>query len=221
MADPPYNIGFTYDTYRDDLPEWEYRKSQLDLAGQAAILLKPGGSFWWLNFPEKAAWFWEGVPGSTTQLHQVDWLTWVYHPLNAGGTHLRRAHRAWLWFAKGEPTLTGEFTGSYQNITDPRIMRRLTNGEAPRARDWWEDEQVKNVSLEKTGHPCQLPIEMVRWLLAPFPRGLVVDPFAGSGTTLRAAKDLGMQAIGCEVSEAYCEMAVQRLRQQVLDLEVA
>lgn len=69
-------------------------------------------------------------------------------------------------------------------------------------------------------HPCQKPQPLMRWCIEKT-EGVVLDPFMGSGTTLRAAKDLGRKAIGIEIEERYCEIAAKRLAQEVLDFEGA
>jgi len=68
------------------------------------------------------------------------------------------------------------------------------------------------------GHPCPKPINTMRWLVAKasLPGETITDPFMGSGTTLRAAKDLGRKAIGIEIEEKYCYIAAKRLEQSVL-----
>ena len=68
-------------------------------------------------------------------------------------------------------------------------------------------------------HPTQKPLDLMKWCLQSFPSAsTILDPFMGSGTTLRAAKDLGRKCIGIEIEEKYCEIAVNRLRQEVLPL---
>jgi DNA modification methylase len=74
-------------------------------------------------------------------------------------------------------------------------------------------------AAEKNGHPCPKPIRTMEWLVrrASLPGAVVLDPFMGSGTTLRAAKNLGRKAIGIEIDERYCEIATRRMGQEVLD----
>lgn len=95
----------------------------------------------------------------------------------------------------------------------PKAVRRLK---------WrWAGMLQENMAeKEYREHPTQKPLEVMKWAIkqAPDECALVLDPFMGSGTTLRAAKDLGRKAIGIEISEKYCEIAAKRLSQEVLAL---
>jgi DNA modification methylase len=88
--------------------------------------------------------------------------------------------------------------------TEDRATRRLFY---PRSR----------ATNEGREHPTQKPIALMRWCIEKFPNAnTILDPFMGSGTTLRAAKDLGRKAIGIEIEERYCEIAANRMAQGVL-----
>jgi DNA modification methylase len=82
---------------------------------------------------------------------------------------------------------------------------------------------LNRVAIAKDGavHPTQKPEALMKWCIGFFPKArTVTDPFMGSGTTLVAAKRLGRKAIGIEREQAYCELAVERLRQSALPLEM-
>ncbi len=79
------------------------------------------------------------------------------------------------------------------------------------------------ITWESAGrcHPNQKPVTLLRHLISKVKADVILDPFMGSGTTLRAAKDLGRKAIGIEIEERYCEIAAKRLQQSVMALEIA
>lgn len=73
-------------------------------------------------------------------------------------------------------------------------------------------------------HPTQKPVALMQWCIETAnvkPGEIVIDPYMGSGPTLRAAKNLGVQSIGIELEERYCEIAARRMAQEVLPLTAA
>jgi site-specific DNA-methyltransferase (adenine-specific) len=86
----------------------------------------------------------------------------------------------------------------------------------------WTYNTVKGKEA-RPDHPCPKPLALMRELVSLFsdPGEMILDPFMGSGTTLRAAKDLGRRAVGIEIEERYCEIAAKRLSQEVFDMEPA
>jgi site-specific DNA-methyltransferase (adenine-specific) len=119
-----------------------------------------------------------------------------------------------VWDKRGDykPVHTADFDTVWINRKEPgRILRCVWRGIC---REVEHDQAIL--------HPTQKPLRVMEWVLGMFPAdALVLDPFMGSGTTLRAAKNLGRRAIGIEIEERYCEIAARRMGQEVFDLSVA
>jgi site-specific DNA-methyltransferase (adenine-specific) len=109
-----------------------------------------------------------------------------------------------------------------------RSYETVLVAEQPGAACRWYDttDRIENIIRnipkiipQKDDHPTPKPVSLPAHFIALHSRenDLILDPFMGAGTTLRAAKDLGRKAIGIEIEEKYCEIAAKRLSQEVFD----
>lgn len=177
VTDPPFNIGYHYNTYNDNLGDEEYYEMLQEVFQY--------GNFVVIHYPEKI-------------------VSWVYNSNTA------KQHRDIAFF--GIKPDFRKYGQDYKNPTDKRIMKRIAGGKRARLYDWWEINQVKNVSKDKTDHPCQMPLEVMKRIIGILPEDYtIVDPFAGSGTTALACKELGRKFIMIEQDEKYIEIINKRL----------
>lgn len=108
----------------------------------------------------------------------------------------------------------------YKNPNDKRIQERIKRGcLGAKLYDWWNINQVKNVSKEKTNHPCQMPLEVMTNIIGILPYdAIIIDPFMGSGTTGVAVQEMNKiqnanrEFVGIEIDEEYYNIAKQRIK---------
>ena len=85
----------------------------------------------------------------------------------------------------------------------------------------WDGFRIGTEKGSRRVHPTQKPVALMTWCLTFFPDAhTIIDPFLGSGTTAVAAKKLGRRCIGIEINRTYLDIAIQRLSQDVMPLEV-
>lgn len=117
---------------------------------------------------------------------------------------------SWLVWDKRDGMTSNDFADCELAWTNlPGVVRLF--------RHQWSGALRASERGEPRVHPTQKPLVLMRWVLDRCPAGTVLDPFMGSGTTLRAAKDRGRRAIGVEIEERYCEAAAKRMGQEVFD----
>jgi len=196
ISDPPYNQGYHYKEYDDTMDINDYGAMIQDaFGGQQSVII---------SYPEETA-------NVISKVMNCDWceesVVWVYNSNTA------KQHRQVTWWnCKPDMKLIGQ---DYKNPTDKRIAKRIADGKRAKLYDWWYINQVKNVSKKDNPHPCPIPYELAeRIILLTTKEGdLVIDPFAGSGTILLAAKNNNRRYLGFEIDKTYCDY-MERLLEQ-------
>ena len=122
-----------------------------------------------------------------------------------------------VWDKRGGAGFSGDLNMPWADITEEVYVlgRGWTGGRVPAI---YSVPTLPAQSPERYGHPTPKPVSLMQKLLDKCPPGTVADPFAGSGATLVAARNLGRRAVGVELEERYCEVIAKRLDQGVLDI---
>ncbi len=192
ITDPPYNQGYHYSKYKDKLIEEAYIELLSKIPLPCVIIHYPEET---INLLPKAF---------KVNCEQV--ISWVYNS-NTG----KQSRLISFWGCK--PDLK-KVKQPYKNLNDKRIKKRIEQGKTgAKLYDWWNINQVKNTSVQKTEHPCQIPEEIIEKIILTTAgkNDLIIDPFAGSGTTLAVAKKLGFNSIGYEIDPVYCAIIEKRI----------
>jgi len=191
VTDPPYNIKYQYNTYTDNLQTEEYYKMLWSIFKDNMHII--------IHYPESIYEY-----AVRFQIVPKKVISWVYN------TNTEKQHREIAFFGVN-PDLS-KATQEYKNPNDKRIAKRIAEGQKCKLYDWWHINQVKNISKEKTEHPCQIPVEVMQNIIQILPEDCtIVDPFMGSGTTAIACINLNRAFIGIEIDEKYFDISKKRI----------
>ena len=223
VTSPPYNIGKIYER-RTSLER--YLEQQGQVIAECVRLLKPTGSICWQvgNWVRGS----EIVPLDIALfplfrelgLKCRNRIVWHFeHGLHCS-RRLSGRHETVLWFTKGDsyffdlnPIRVPQKYPSKRYFKGPKAGQLSGNPQGKNPGDVWVIPNVKHNHVEKTVHPCQFPVELVeRLVLSMTPvGGLVLDPFAGVGTTAVAASLHNRDSVSIEIVQEYCRIAQQRI----------
>ena len=194
VSDPPFNIGYHHNPYKDKMNADKYFKFLGNIFSQKPCVI--------IHYPEslyRLAFEIKKMPERV--------VSWVYN------SNTPRQHRD-IAFFDVKPDFS-KVTQPYKNPKDKRIMKLMESGKTgSKIYDWWNVNQVKNVNKEKTSHPCQMPLEVMKNIIGILPDdALIIDPFMGSGTTGVACKAYNKDFIGIEIDSDYCQIAKKRIQE--------
>lgn len=231
FADPPFNIGYDYDEYDDRLDEEKYLDWCRQWMGEVQRVLKADGTFWLAIGDEYAAEL--KLVAKQLGFHTRNWVIWYY----TFGVHCKskftRSHAHLFYFTKDKARFTFDreaiavpsarqlvYGDRRANPTgrvpdDTWILRPQDAAESFEAdEDTWYFPRVSGTFKERAGfHGCQMPEQLLGRIIKACsrPGEIVLDPFAGSASTLVVAKKLGRRPIGFELSQEYAKRGQERL----------
>lgn len=223
VTSPPYFMGKKYDRSYELADFYSDHKT---LIPHAVRTLKKGGNICWQVgyhvkpnsiFPLDFAVF--EMFRDYNNIHLRNRIIWHF----GHGTHAKKRlsgrHETVLWFGKGENSLFNidsirvpqKYPGK-KHYKGPKKGMYSGNPLGKNPSDVWEIPNVNANHVEKTDHPCQFPIALAQRLVRALSPtgGIVLDPFAGSGTTGIAAALDGRRFIGAETSAEFCKIAEDR-----------
>ena len=232
FADPPFNIGYAYDSYHDRVDHDEYVQWTKEWMSVCRDALHDHGSLWIAIGDDYAAEI--RVIARELELTMRNWIIWYYTFGQSTRKKFSRSHTHILYFVKDDK----QFIFNDQAVRVPSARQTTYNdrranpkGKLPddtwilrpqeiegfsSDEDTWHFSRVCGTFKERTGfHGCQMPERLLeRIILTASNAGdLVVDPFSGSGTTVCVAAALDRRYIGIDISENYVAQAKERLKQ--------
>jgi DNA modification methylase len=234
FADPPFNVGYHYDVYQDRRPNGEYLAWAEQWLAAVARVLKPEGSVFVAIGDEFAAE--HKVRLDALGLTLRNWIVWHYTFGVNCTRKFNRSHAHILYYVKDAKRFT--FNADAVRVPSARLLKYADPRANPKGKvpndawildpaasrnhfqedaDTWHLPRICGTFKERTTHPCQMPEAVLERIIrvASNPGDIVLDPFAGSGTTLAVAKRLGRRWIGYELSESYAESIQSRIRKVV------
>ena len=184
ISDPPYGIGFKYAGDYLDKGGFEYQELLKIFIGKKSVILQ---------YPEETMRYLSPLLGIPD-----DCVAWCYN------SNTPRQFRLWSFFGL-KPDFNA-YKVKPKNPTDKRVA------ELVRSYDWFDDlQQVKNVSEEKTDHPCQISVAQMERIVLLAGHKSVCDPFMGSGSTGVACMNHGVSFVGVERNPEYFDIACERI----------
>jgi len=209
LTDPPYNIGHKYGDVTDKMTKKEYHKLMRSVLKASYKAADESAHFFMIHYPEAIAEMWPLLTEKTGwKFHQ--WITWTY-PTNIGHSNnsWTRASRAIIWLQKNDKKIKPTFHPKriirpYKNPWDKRVREQMKSGiKGCSLYDWWEINLVKNVNEEKNDYANQIPELLLKRIIRSTTDlgDLVVDPFAGTYSTIKAALKTGRLGWGCDMNK--------------------